>query len=285
MVEVRRARPLLGTLVEITAGAATRERAMSAIDHAFASIERVQRLMSFHDSQSDVSRINRRACRVAVRVHPWTWRVLCAAQQLARASGGAFDVTIGRQLVRWGYLPKNGPLLPVGFPGDWRDVRLLSGQRVRLTRSLLIDLGGIAKGFAVDCAVTALRKHGCTSGLVNAGGDLRAFGTLARIVHLRHPASPRNLVPAFELTSGAIATSADYFSRKSWGGRSVAPLAARQGSARTGSASVTVEARTCMLADALTKVCLLQGPGAVRRLGGRALVLRPDDPIMWSIAA
>jgi thiamine biosynthesis lipoprotein len=284
-IEVRRARPLLGTLVEIAARGGPREQIMTAIDRAFAAIECVHRLMSFHEADSDVSCINRRAHRVPVQVHPWTWRVLREALRLSRATRGAFDVTVADRLVRWGYLPRATAQTASARSGDWRDVRLLAGHRVRLARPVLIDLGGIAKGFAVDRAVAALRNHGSASGLVNAGGDLRAFGALAHVVYLRHPASPGKLLPAFELVSGALATSADYFARRSWRGEAVAPITLRNRRTRATSASVTVEARTCMLADALTKICLLSGSGLVRRLGGRALVLRPGDASMWPVAA
>ena len=190
--------------------------------------------MSFHEPHSDVSCINRRARRVPVQLHPWTWRVLREALRLSRATRGAFDVTVADRPVRWGYLP---------------------------------------------------RTMAQTPGLVNAGGDLRAFGALAHAVYLRHPASPGKLLPAFELVSGALATSADYFARRSWRGQAVAPITLRKGRTRATPASVTVEARTCMLADALTKICLLKGPGLVSRLGGRALVLRPGDVSMWPVAA
>jgi thiamine biosynthesis lipoprotein len=71
-IEIRRARPLLGTLVEITASGACEAELMHAIDRGFAAVARVERLMSFHRRRSDVGRVNRRAHRVAVRVHPWT---------------------------------------------------------------------------------------------------------------------------------------------------------------------------------------------------------------------
>src|SRR5690242_21095405 len=97
---VTRCRPLLGTFVEITA-AGPAVAAHRAIDRAFRAVERVHRLMSFHDPESDVSRINRAGRRDAVRVHAQTWRVLERAQSLAEATRGLFDVTVAAQLVRW----------------------------------------------------------------------------------------------------------------------------------------------------------------------------------------
>lgn len=282
-IELRRARPLLGTLVEITARGACEAELTRAINAAFAAVARVHRLMSFHEAHSDVGRVNRLAHRIAVRVHPWTWNVLEAAQRLSRSTWGAFDITIGRELVRLGYLPSFAPIR-LDPRASWRDVHLLPGRRVRFARRLFIDLGGIAKGFAVDRAVDCLRAHGVCAGLVNAGGDLRAFGSVIRRVHLRHPANPGTLVPFADVTSGALATSASYFARRIQRGKTLTPVI--DGVRRIASKaafSASVSASNCMLADALTKLVLLRGPrahGLVRRLGGHAFVLDNSVPAL-----
>lgn len=276
-IERRRARPLLGTLVEITARGASECEVMRGIDRGFAAITRVHRLMSFHERHSNVGRLNRHAWRAAIRVHPWTWSVLQAAQRLASRSRGLFDVTIAQELVRLNYLPRSNGQRP-HRNATWRDMALLPGHRVRFRRPLNIDLGGIAKGYAVDQAVAAMRRSGVSSGLVNAGGDLRSFGSVVRRIHLRHPAHPDALIPCIDLSSGALATSASYFARRSWRGRSVSPMIdAVRRRAIDATFSATVVAPTCMLADALTKLLLLRGErasGTIRRLGGRALIVR-----------
>ena len=99
-IEIRRCRPWLGTLVDIAC-----QGVPDDIDRAFAAIEEVHRLMSFHDRQSDVSRMNRDAFHRSVRIHPWTWRVLKSAQEFSRRSDGVFDITVARELVKWNYLP------------------------------------------------------------------------------------------------------------------------------------------------------------------------------------
>ena len=281
--EVRRARPLLGTLVEITAAGSTDTDVAKAVEAAFACVSRVHRLMSFHRRDSDIGRLNRLALHQPVRVHYWTWRVLATAHRLSVATRGVFDITSAGLLVRWGYLPKFN-MLPIDLNATWNDVLLLPDHRIRFNRSLLIDLGGIAKGFAVDRAIEALRAGGATSALVNAGGDLRAYGAVARVIHLRNPECPGALLNAGTLTRGALATSAHYFSARKWRRTSVTPLVdlARR-RASTSTASVTVTAPTCMLADALTKIAMLRGPGMVRRLGGHAMFL-PGPPANASAA-
>jgi len=99
--EFRRCRPLLGTFVDIQAFGTNSAELKSAVEAAFLAIAQVHRLMSFHDLESDVSRMNREAYRKAVHVHPLTWRVLKSSQEFSRNSDGIFDITMAGQLVKW----------------------------------------------------------------------------------------------------------------------------------------------------------------------------------------
>ena len=274
--ETRRARPLLGTLVEIRVQG-TGAAACTAVDAAFRSIEAVQEAMSFHDPESELSSLNRNACERSVKVSPALWRVLSEALRLAKLSGGAFDPTVGARLVHWKILPAPQAPTPAHATASWRDVRLLPGRRVRFNRPLWLDLGGIAKGYAVDIAVSILRRHRIPAGVVNAGGDLRVFGSRAERVHVRHPDQPTRLVPLADLSDAALATSAGYFSEQRCAGRRVNalvnPLLQRPCSSRR---SVSVQAPTCMLADALTKIVLVHGDAAeamLRHCRASAMIL------------
>ena len=256
-VEVRRARPLLGTLVEIRTTAPNAACAAQAVHAAFAAIERVQALMSFHDPSSDVSRLNLGAAGRSMHIHPWTYRVLRCAQALHAATHGIFDIATAPALVRGGWLPRNAAPLPRSG-GSTADITLGSGHRVCFRRPLLIDLGGIAKGFAVDRAVAALRRHGAVAGSINAGGDLRVFGPAGEPVHVRRPESPGRFHPLACLYNSAFATSAPYFAARPIYGRLCAPVIdPRNGMPTRQSRSVSVQARTCLLADALCKVVWL----------------------------
>jgi thiamine biosynthesis lipoprotein len=258
--EVRRARPLLGTLVEIrAAGPGGEVRLHAAIDAAFAAVERVQSLMSFHDPGSELSALNREAARRPLAVDARTYEVLAAALELSRRSQGAFDICVAPRLEEWGYLPAAAE--PAAAGASWTDIELLDARRVRFHRPLRIDLGGIAKGYAVDRAVAALRAAGIESGLVNAGGDLRAFGAQPWSVVLRHPQSPAHSAHSLELRDEALATSANYFSRRHHGAGEVSPLLdPHSGRPWLGAASVSVRAPDCLHADALTKVVLFAAP-------------------------
>ena len=112
-VNIRRARPLLGTFVEIAVAGKTLDAAEAAVEAAFSAVATVHRLMSFHETDSDVSRLNRKAASGAVRVHDWTYQVLEAAGDLYRRSEGVFDVSVAPTLQRLGLLPDvPGVLVP-----------------------------------------------------------------------------------------------------------------------------------------------------------------------------
>jgi thiamine biosynthesis lipoprotein len=139
-----------------------------------------------------------------------------------------------------------------------------------------IDLGGIAKGYAVDKAIETLQSHGVRSGLVNAGGDLRMFGE-PQPVHVRLPEAPGMLAPLGLFADCALATSAAYFSSIDSERGPLEPLVDRKrriAGARQG--SVTVVATECMTADALTKVARLAphlAPEVLDRFDARAIVI------------
>jgi len=265
-VEIRRCRPLLGTFVEVKASGPNEADLHRVVSAAFGAVERIQGLMSAHDPSSELSRLNSEAAWGPVAVSRDTFSVLQRAQALAAESGGAFDYAVAPTLARWGMLPAH---LSLDDPGGWRDVRLLRQRRVRFLRPLALDLGGIAKGFAVDKALEVLRAGGATAALVNAGGDLRVFGPEPFLVHLRHPCRPGSCTQAVELSEGALATSSPCFTERLWRRQRVSHLVnpLRQ-AAITGSVSVSVRAGQCWLADALTKV-VLNAPALAERLLAR----------------
>lgn len=276
-LELSRTQPLLGTLVVIRVNGDDQAALARATDSAFVAVARVHELMSFHHPRSDVGRMNLLAWRAPMRVHPWTYAVLEEAQRVAGASGGLFDISVAHRLVAHRLLPARRGAPAPDRRATYRDIRLLPGFRVRFARPLLLDLGGIAKGFAVDQAVERLRAAGVRSGVVNAGGDLRCFGPLTERVHVRHPRSPALLVPLADLRDGAIATSAAYFSRRRYAGRDVSAQVHPRRPGFVPVDSVSVAAARCVTADAWTKVLLLGGArllGRARRAGAFGYVLR-----------
>ncbi|MBS0379765.1 MAG: FAD:protein FMN transferase [Proteobacteria bacterium] len=246
-------RPALGTAVVIEARAPDEATAARAIEAAFAQVAHVEAVMHPYDADSDVARLNAAAPGSPVALRPATHAVLSFAQQLHRASGGAFD-----------------PCLPLR-PGTLVDLDLTDRPQpaARVRRPVALDLGGIAKGYAVDQAVAVLRSGGCSAGLVNAGGDLRVFGTQPQTVLLR---GGDGALAALELTEAALAVSHRSQAGAPTGHRG---YYRRDGAAVSGTPHAAVEAGSAMCADALTKlvlVCqeevygvLLREHGALRR--------------------
>lgn len=281
-IEIQRCRPLLGTFVEIQAAGITAADLQRGVEAAFLAVEQVQQLMSFHDRESELSRINRDAFYKSTLVHPWTWRVLKSAREFSRDSDGIFDVTTARQLVKWNYLPTFDSHAGTG---SWRDIVLEHKRHVRFRRPLTIDLGGIAKGFAVDRAVEVLKRNGVAAGIVNAGGDLRVFGSRSHLVHVRNATKPTRVAGAVRLRERAMATSGIYFARRKHRGRCVSPLLdGRTGRAARELISVTVGAAECMTADALTKIVFALREGAaplLARYRADALLLERGGAPAW----
>jgi thiamine biosynthesis lipoprotein len=273
-----RARPLLGTMVAISADGPAGSVA-PALAKAFDAIAEVQALMSYQDPGSELSRLNQSAFDAPLAVHHHTWQVLQAAQELAAASDGLFDITIAPTLERLGFLPRHAQAPRASRHGDWRHVALLSGQRVQFLRRVRIDLSGIAKGYAVDCAIRALQAAGMQSGSVNAGGDLRVFGALQPL-HVRAPQVPTLALPLGQISDGAAATSAAYFSQRRHARRKVTPLIhPHTHRASESTRSVTVLAPDCLHADALTKIVHADPARAtplLQRYQARAVIVEQD---------
>jgi thiamine biosynthesis lipoprotein len=230
--------------------------------------------MSFHDAGSDLRRIARARAGERLVVHPHTAAVLRSAQRWARASGGAFDAGCAPQAVAQGWLPAPADGTPPGAL-PFEDALELDGHAVNVKAPVWLDFGGIAKGYAVDLAVAKLRRAGVRTGVVNAGGDLRVFGTLEETVHVRSPFDAAELWPVAALKDSACATSAS------------GAVARRGADAADGPAprSVTVLAPTACAADALTKIVWQQGELAgelLRKARARALVVRADGSVWQS---
>jgi FAD:protein FMN transferase len=263
--KVRRARPGLGTFVEIEVAGRSEPEMTAAVDAAFEAVARIHRLMSFHDADSDVSRLNREAHVKPVAVHAWTFAVLETANELHRRSKGIFDIAVAPVLQALGLLPDIwGQPVAVSGGRAFDAIELLGGHAVRFHDARIgIDLGGIAKGFAVDRALDVLRSFGVESAIVNAGGDLGAFGAEPHAVHIRHPRNPVQLVCSVEIRNEGLASSArrfDLFHTADTADTAVIdPATGRAPEIVDG---VTVRAPSCLIADALTKIVMIAGTGA-----------------------
>ena len=257
---IERAQALLGTAVRIRVSGLVADHAHAAIDLGFAAIAEIQQLMSFHGAGSDLSRLNREASRGPVAVDPHTYNVICLAQQMAAATEGLFDITVARELVEWGFLPRP-EAVPEPDPGaSWRDIETLDQGRIRFHRPLWIDLGGIAKGYAVDVALARMGLAATLQCRINAGGDLRVAGPETDRALLRVPGHSTENLPVVEITNGSLASSCGHDHARPYLGQWVAPHVhgLRRNAAGKGNFASVVAPR-CAVADALTKVVLAGG--------------------------
>lgn len=249
----RRARPLLGTLVEVgvTGLPAEGELAARAIERAFQAVVRVQACLSRFDPASDVSRFHALAAGQSMGVRPPTRVVLALSQALHQGSDGLFDISLGTA------------------PQGWQ----LQGDRlIKRDARCMLDLGGIGKGLAVDAGLQALRMAGVPAGWVNAGGDLRVFGPLQLPVVLRDERGG-GVRPFAQLADGACATSAFDGPHRARLARAGGADGADGAAAAPGEAWVSVVAPRCLWADALTKLVAASGDAAhplLARYGAQA---------------
>jgi FAD:protein FMN transferase len=262
---VRRAVPVMGTVAEIAVVTRDPRAAHAALDAAFAELHAVDRLMTRFSSASDVGRANTAASRSAVPVSAGTAAVVGEALRWAAVRESRFDPCIGRASELWDVTRRSEPpsqadVQRLARRGLYHALELgrSGGEHVLVYHEpdVALDLGGIAKGYAVDRAVVALRDWGVTDALVNAGGDLYAMGTSAERdpwrVGVRSPAEPSRIAFSFALEDRAVATSGDYEQYFEHGGRRYHHLLdpATAAPRVAFSHSLTVAADTCMSADA-----------------------------------
>ncbi len=274
----------LGTRVEISCRAGSNDAGRAAVAAAFAEIQDIHRLMSFHQANSDVSRLNRLAARQPVEVDPRTVAVIRSACELSRSSQGHFDITTAAELVSRGHLPRPASSDAPDPEATWRDIEIVSDNAVAFRRPLWLDLGGIAKGFAVDRALQRCMAGEVEACVVNAGGDCRVSDGLTASVTLDVPSRLAKDTATIELSAGSIASSCTdpagsaNVTGPHYNGSTRRPLTR---SPRT-PAFVSVLADDCIVADALTKVVLSLGDAArpiLASRGATAFVL--DETTGW----
>ncbi len=262
---VRRTVPLMGTIAELAVVHRDPRYAHAAIDAAIAELRYVDRTMSWFTDTSDVGRANLEAAAGPVPVSAATARVLEQALRWAEASRGAFDPCLGKAIALWDVGHRREPppqreVQALAGRGLYRALELDRWRGQSVVRfadpDVALDLGGIAKGYAVDRAAEALRSYGILNALVNVGGDLYALGRSEDgdpwTVGIRSPDDPRRLIDTVAAEDCAVATSGDYIQYFQHAGRRyhhmLDPVTGEP--TRATMRSVTVVADRCMTADA-----------------------------------
>jgi len=261
----------MGTIIEITLVAEEQDTAQKAALQAFQEIRRIEYLMSPWIESSDVTRINRSAWNDGAKVSPETIEVLKRAQEVSKLSEGGFDITVGPLVQLWrkarerGMPPEMQEVKETLNLVNFRNLKTHYGGKVLLRKKgMAIDLGGIAKGYAVDRAFEILKGLGYRNLVVNAGGDLRVGGSKPGgpwSIGIQHPRDPQKIMARISLSDTAVATSGDYekfFIHQ--GKRYHHILNPRSGFPAEGCQSVTVLHKEAITADALATAILVLGP-------------------------
>ena len=262
---LKRTEMIMGTVVEITVIPANEE----AIKEAFDAIKKVDELMSTYKPESEVSILNRQGEN---QLSPQTTQIIQEAIKFSEMTEGAFDITCRPLINLWNRAKKEEKIPTLQEIEEAKN--LVSYKKIALEGDLVklgqlgmeIDLGGIAKGWAVDKAIQALRKREVKAALVNAGGDLYALGKRGLWkkweVGIQHPRDQEKILTTIEVSDRAVATSGDYRRYFMLEGRRFSHIV----DPRTGETveevpmSVTVVAPDATTADALATGIFVLGP-------------------------
>ena len=265
----RREEAIMGTSVEVELHAASRADAETAIAAVMAEMHRIDATMSPHKADSELSLVNAGAADGPVRVSDGMFGLLVRALAFSRLSDGAFDITFASAGnlydYRAGVAPDEAALAAVRPLIDWRHVLLDPAARtVRFARpGVRIDLGGFAKGHAVDNAVLILRRLGIAHAMVAAGGDSHVMGSRGErpwTVAVRDPRREGAVVAVLPLEDVSISTSGDYerfFERD--GVRCHHLLDPRTGKSPSAVRSVTIIADDGLTTEAFSKTVFVLG--------------------------
>ena len=254
-----------------------RDERTARVDAALRWFFEIESACSRFDEHSEVSQLAARA-GVPVPVSDMLFEAARFALAVAEESGGAFDPTVGHRMAAMGFdrEHRTGRRVPMALDAteavSYRDVRLDPEHKtITLLRPLMLDLGAVAKGLAVDMAARELQP--CGDFAVDAGGDLYFSGCnpLARpwTVGVRHPRREHELLQTITVRDAAVCTSGDYARRSSaqharLGGHHI--LDPRSGTPASSLSSVTVVAPTAIVADALATAAFVLGPAEGVRL-------------------
>ena len=185
---------------------------------AFNEIRRIEKLMDVHNPESEISRINRLGSKETIKISKELFEVLKEALKYSRLTSGAFDVSICPLSHLWGEkgklkeVPEVEEIEKILPLVNYRNIILDErNQTVEFEREgMAIDLGGVTKGYALDCAIIVLEKRGVKEALINAGGDIKVIGKKDWKIGLQHPRKENEVLAVIKLKNRAIATSGDY---------------------------------------------------------------------------
>jgi thiamine biosynthesis lipoprotein len=272
----------MGTRCAVEVWAEDRAAGEAAIERVFAEMRRIDALMSTYRPESELSRLNANAAAAPVRISPELFDLIERSLEYSRLTDGAFDVTYASVGYLYDYRAGRHPdskAIATALPGvNYRNLKLArESHSVRFEKAgMRVDLGGIAKGYAVDRGIEILRAAGFERAMVNAGGDTRIIGDRFGkpwVTGIRHPDDEQRVALRIPLTDAALSTSGDYERFFEEGGvRYHHILDPKTGDSARKLRSVTIIGPDATRTDALSTSVFVLGPEA-----GLALINRLDD--------
>lgn len=247
------------------------ENGQAAMKEAMDKIKDLEALVTFNAPEGDIYKLNENAGKTKVELDPETIKIINKAQEVSKLSGGAFDVTVGPIVKSWGIgteqqrIPapeeiKN--LLPLV---NYKDL-VIDGNTASLKKAgQMVDLGGIAKGYAGDVAREIYKKNGIRSAFINLGGNVVTLGNKPDgspwAVGIRNPRAKDEIVGSVSVTDKAVVTAGDdqrYFEKD--GKRYHHIIDARTGyPAESDLMSVTLITDSSFVADAVDTAVFILG--------------------------
>ena len=275
----------MGTFAHLKAIATDPKTAKSCVEDAFSELKKVDELMSDYKSESQISRVNRDAFKRGIKVDESTFYVLQKSVEFSKLSGGAFDITIAPLAELWRTAAESNSIPTEAELNDARSkvgyeklVLDANEMTVRFAvEGMKLDLGGIAKGSAIDKAVEAMQAGGAIGGMVDVGGDIRCFGLPPEgkktwRIGLQNPAEPDSeeqtlagsqdqVLMVLIFTDAAVATSGGYRRFVLIEGKKHSHIINREtATSAEALSSVTVISRNAIEADALATSVSVMGP-------------------------
>ena len=273
-----------------------------AVEDALDEVDRIDRLMSHYKVESPLSRVNREAARHSVTVEPELFDFITDAMRYSRNSGGAFDITVGPLMKAWGFFRGDGRMPSAEELASAR--RHVGAEHVILNETaksvgfddsgVELDLGGIAKGYAVDRAVGLLRERRISAALISAGGStIYALGSPPGRdgwdVMIQDPVAPQKVARTLRLKDRALSVAgSSEKSFESGGVRYSHIMDPRTGRPVQGILSVAVLASSGTAGDALDDALFVLGPVHSRKYlkklpGAEVMFFVPDARGAWTM--
>ncbi len=273
LTEFKRAERLMGNCFEITVVAEDETWAHDKIDLAIAEIRRIEKLLTTFDDNSQTNQINKQAGISPVKVDREVFDLISRSLRISAITDGAFDITYGSIDKRLWNFDKSMTSLPDESTAKSM-VRLINYRNVILNKDdstvmlkekgMRIGFGGIGKGYAAEMAKALLKKEGVKSGIVNASGDLTAWGMQANnkpwTIGIADPDNAHCSFSCMNVSDTAVATSGNYEKYVKINGKKYShTINPKTGLPVTGIKSVTIISPNAEIADAMATPVTIMG--------------------------